>query len=236
MEDDRVDWYKDEDSISITFKKDTRIVFDKSTDDPKIMVVLLSKMKLPPSNHNRKNLSKKVIGQMTGITPTWVSELIKRYETYGIKGLGRLPKGGMLDKAAENQLLSYISQDCTVSIKKWCERLKEDGYKKITPKTVKNTVAQIDPIFLLSTFRKQKKKTGYQGEPQFLVESLISIIDQLLPFLTDSQSIKVSIKDLKEQCKTYIQEKNNASRRKHVKSNRSETELRMTSKIDFYTF
>ncbi len=222
VKDERIDFYEHDGKVHLTFLKESSITFDKNSDEALMALIFLSKMKMVPVKRRTNKLSNKIIGDCTGFTGTWVSKLNKRFDKYGLKGLDRLPHGGLLSKEAEKQLITYLSQDFSLSQSKFSKLLVQDGYNEATPAAVKNVLSNINLNYLLPAFRAQKKGKVAQGEPSFLIENLLSLVDTLLPYINDNDCIKVPLEELKNQCQQYIKTSSSRSYSKNKKIERVE--------------
>ncbi len=231
VNDQRIAYYEVDGQAHFTFKKDTTLVLDQeNADDRKLMVVLLHKMRVPPIKRQRTKLPNRLIGQLTGYTPAWVSQLVERYDKYGLQGLDRLPHGGLLTKKAEKQLAHYLSHDLNLTDKKLKKMLINDGFEDVTLDAVKNSIVNQNLLKLLPAFRAQKKGKMNQGEPRFLIESLVSFIDTLLPMIKDSQCDTVPLEDIIEKCSKYLKKEVETSYRSDVFNERIRKERVRTDK------
>ncbi len=231
VNDQRIGYYEVDGQAHFTFKKDTTLVLDQEHDDNrKLMAVLLHKMRVPPIKRQRTKLSNQLIGQLTGYTPAWVSQLVERYDKHGLQGLDRLPHGGLLTKKAEKQLAHYLSQDLNLSAKKLEKMLRNDGFEDVTLDAVKNSITNQNLLKLLPAFRAQKKGKMNQGEPRFLIESLVSFIDTLLPMMEDSQYDTVPLEEIIEKCCQYVKKEAETSYRTDVFNERKRKERVQTEK------
>ncbi|MFW6149666.1 MAG: DDE-type integrase/transposase/recombinase [Atribacterota bacterium] len=184
-----------------------RITFEAKSEIAKIIVIILSLMKVPPAPNRPNHLSYKTIAKCTGFSTTWVSNLIKRFDKYGISGLDRLPHGGILDKKARERAFSLIKEDITYTPAQINKILVKEGYlpePNIT--AVRNTFEDVNLIDFLAAFRVQISGKAINEKREYLLDKLFSLIKRMLPHVQHDKSIQVDYQEIEKQ---YIKHKAN---------------------------
>ncbi len=204
--DKRVEIITEGDIVRLNIKGVLRIEFEKKSETAKLLVVILSQIKLPPAPNRSNKLSNKVIAKCTGFSAPWISKLINRYEERGIIGLCRQPHGGYLSKKAVKRVETLLRTDISLTPSKISKILVEEEYlKEHNPKAVRNVLKNINLNELLPDIRAQKSGEAESKKLNQLIEKQLTLIQKLLPQVENENSILIDYEEIKEQ---YQQHKN----------------------------
>jgi hypothetical protein len=183
--DERVEIINDNNQITLLING-MRFKYEAKSETAKMMVIVLSQMKVPPAPNRSNHLSHKTIAKCTGFSATWVSKLIKRYQKFGIIGLDRLPEGGILEKKANDKVLSLLAENINYTYSQINEILIEEGHlQKPNPTAVRNCMKSVDLTKLLSAFRAQISGKKANEKLEYLIDKLFSLNKRLLAYVFD---------------------------------------------------
>ncbi len=197
--DERVEIINDNNQITLSING-MRFTYEAKSETAKMMVIVLSQMKVPPAPNRPNHLSYKTIAKCTGFSATWVSKLIKRYEKYRIIGLDRLPEGGILGKKANDRVLSLLAENINYTYSQINEILVEEGYlQEPNPTAVHNSMENVDLTKLLSAFRAQISGKKANEEREYLIDKLFSLIRRLMSYVPDDKSILLDYLEIEKQ-------------------------------------